>query len=84
MKVCDNLFGFNRTRTFAITMMENLRVGASRYWQGNTYVMSDGRIQFDYNSRMVSIGGNVAEAEAEAFRVVGSIRSQITPEKIGR
>jgi len=81
LKVYELRFGFRTSRSFDITMIKNLRVGASSYWQGNTYVMANGRIQFDYDSRMRSIGGNVSDDEA--FAIVNRIRAQITPEKIG-
>lgn len=82
LRVSDTVFGYKRIQHFDITLMQNLRVGASSYWQGSTYVMSEGRIQFEYNSKMTSIGGNVDEDEA--FRIVDGIRRQLTPEKIGR
>jgi hypothetical protein len=72
LKVSDTVFGYKRIQHFDITLMQNVRVGASSYWQGNTYVMSEGRIQFEYNSKMISIGGNVDEGEA--FRIVDGIR----------
>jgi len=80
LRVSDTVFGYKRIQHFDITLMQNVRVGASSYWQGNTYVMSQGRIQFEYNSKMFSIGGNVDEGEA--FRIVDGIRKQLTPEKI--
>ena len=82
LRVSDTVFGYKRIQHFDITLMQNVRVGASNYWQGSTYVMSEGRIQFEYNSKMTSIGGNVNEDEA--FRIVEGIRRQLTPEKIGR
>ena len=81
LQVCDTVFGFRRRRNFDITLIQNLRMGASTYWQGNTYVMSEGRIQFDYEGSMVSIGGNVSEEEA--FQIVDGIRRQRTPQNIG-
>ena len=80
LKVCDTVLGIKRNRTFDITMMKYLRVGASAYWRGGTYVMSEGRIQFEYRNAMVSIGGNADEDEA--FRIVEHIRSRIAPAKI--
>ena len=81
LQVWDSVFGFRRRRNFDITLIQNLRMGSSTYWQGNTYVMSEGRIQFDYEGSMVSIGGNVSDEEA--FKIVDSIRSQRTPQNIG-
>lgn len=81
LHVCDSVLGFRRRRNFDITLMQNLRMGSSSYWQGNTYVMSEGRIQFDYEGSMVSIGGNVSEEEA--FQIVDGIRRQRTPQNIG-
>jgi len=80
--VYDRVFAFKRRRTFDVTLMENLLVGASSYWQGSAFLMSESRIQFDYRNRMVSIGGNVNEDEG--FRIVERIRKQMTPEEIQR
>ena len=82
LQVWDRILGIGRARTFDITLMQNVRIGASAYWQGSTYVMSSGRIQFDYEGKMLSIGGNVNEDEA--FRIVDAIRAQRTPENIRR
>lgn len=54
LRVQDKVSGFNRKREFDIDLMKNLRFGSSTYWQGNTYVMSSGRIQFEYRSKMVT------------------------------
>lgn len=43
--------------------------------------MSNGR-HFEYNNRMVSIGGTVDEDEA--FDIMRRVRKQMTPEKIGK
>jgi hypothetical protein len=79
--VTEIIFGFKITRRFDITLVKNLTVGAANYWQGTTYVMSNGGVHFEYRERMVSIGGTVDEDEA--FAIVDGIRKQITPEKIG-
>ena len=80
--ITDRVSGLGARRVFDITLMKNLRVGGSTYWRGGTYVMSDGRLQFDYEGKMISIGGNVDEDEA--FAIVQAIRNQLTTEKISR
>lgn len=80
--VTEVIFGIKVTRRFEITLMKNITMGAASYWQGSTYVMSNGRIHFEYNDRTVSIGGTVDEDEA--FDMIHRIRKQITPEKIGK
>jgi len=80
--VTEIVFGIKMTRRFDITLMKNITMGAANYWQGTTYVMSNGRIHFDYNNRMVSIGGTVDEDEA--FDIMHRIRKQMMPEKIGK
>ncbi len=80
--VSDRIFGLGARRAFDISLMKDLRFGASEYWQGGTYVMSPGRIQFEYEGKMISIGGNVDEDEA--FAIVQAIRNQLTTEKISR
>jgi hypothetical protein len=82
LTVAEIKFGFTPRRRFDITLMRNLTVGSANFWQGDTYVMSDGRIHFEYNSRMVSIGGTIDENEA--FDIVHRIRRQLTAENIGR
>lgn len=82
LTVAEITFGFTPKRRFDITLIQNLSVGSANFWQGNTYVMSDGRIHFEYKSRMVSIGGMIDENEA--FDIVHRIRKQLTQEKIGR
>ena len=82
LRVSNSVFGYKRIQHFDITLMQNLRVGASGYREGGTYVMSEGKIHFDYNSKMISIGGNVDEEEA--FRIVDGIRKNLTPERIRR
>jgi hypothetical protein len=81
LTVSETTFGFKPKRRFDITLMRNLTVGSANFWQGDTYVMSDGRIHFEYNSRMVSIGGMIDENEA--FDIVHRIRKQLTAEKVG-
>jgi hypothetical protein len=76
--VTEITFGFKFTRRFDVTLMKNLIMGAANYWQGDTYVMSNGRIHFEYNARMVSIGGTIDEGEA--FKIIGRIRKQLTVE----
>jgi len=82
LTVTETTLGFKITRRFDITLMKNITIGASSYWQGSTYVMSEGCIHFEHEGRMVSIGGTIDQDEA--FDVIGRIRKrQITPEKIG-
>lgn len=78
--VSDRLFGFSRNREFDIGLMRNVRFGSSTYRQGDTYVISQGRIQFDYGGKMISMGGNVGENEA--FAIVERIRGQQMREKV--
>jgi hypothetical protein len=61
-------------------MMKCLTVGAASYWRRGTYVMSSGRIQFEYKGRVVSIGGTIDEDEA--FEIVHRIQRRITPQAI--
>ena len=81
LTVSEITFGFKINRNFDVILMKNLIMGAADFWQGNTYVMSNGRIHFEYNGRMVSIGGTVDEDEA--LEIVDRIRKQVTPEKVG-
>lgn len=82
LSVSDKVFGFDRLRTFEITLMKNVRFGSSTYWQGSTYVMSNGRIQFDYEGKTISIGGNASEDEV--FAIMAGIRRQLTFENLPR
>ncbi len=82
LTVAEITFGFTPKRRFDITLMRNLTVGSANFWQGDTYVMSDGRIHFEYKSRMVSVGGMIDENEA--FDIVNRIRRQLAAEKIER
>ncbi len=82
VNVSDRLFGFKRNRSFDVTLMQNLRVGSSSYWQGSTYVMSSGKIQFEYRSRTVIIGGEIGDEEA--CQIVDRIRNQVSVERIPR
>jgi hypothetical protein len=80
LSVIDKIFVFTRTRIFDITLMKFLRLGASSYWQGSTHVMSEGRIQFEYQNAVVSMGGNITEEEA--FGIVNRIHHQISAGQI--
>lgn len=80
LRVSNRLFGCSRNREFDIGLMRNVRYGSSEYREGNTYVISDGRIQFDYRGKMISIGGNVNEDQA--FAIVERIRNQQAQEQI--
>jgi len=82
LTVAEIAFGLTPKRRFDITLMRNLTVGSANFWQGDTYMMSNGRIHFEYKSRTVSIGGTIAENEA--FDIVQRIRKQLTAEKVGR
>lgn len=80
LKVSEIQWGIKTSRRFDITMISHMRVGAANYWAGTTYVMSEGRIQFEYEKKMISIGGTVGENEA--FDIVERIvNKQATPEQ---
>jgi hypothetical protein len=80
LKVSEIWWGFKTSRRFDITMISHMRVGAANYWVGTTYVLSEGRIQFEYEGKMVSIGGTVGENEA--FDIVERVlQKQATPDQ---
>ncbi len=65
LTVVTDLLGWEKSRVFDLQPLESVALLPEGYWQGTTYIVSDGKIRFKYLGKDVEIGAGLSHSDAE-------------------